>query len=164
MPSRTPPPRTPPAPYDPRTSRAAALASAVLFAVAALYDLWHVVTAQGFGGQIALWLTVVVGLVNASVWGTAAALLVLRPRLSERAVRAAFAASLVGVLLVFVHGLVLRGALRDPAGIAFVLGALVLAVLVRLAWLPIPGSQDQPPSGPVSRRTVPTPLGERPAI
>lgn len=109
----------------------------MIFALGAGYELWHLVAARRFG-TLAMPLSAIVALVHMLVWGAAAVLLVLRDRVSDRMLRASFGLSAVGAFLMLAHGLVLRGLLYQPMGIAFIVGGVVVALLVKLAWTPFP--------------------------
>jgi hypothetical protein len=81
------------------------------------------------------------------VWSAAALLLVLHPA-SDRLRAASFGLSVAGALLMFVHGLVLRGALFEPIGIPLAVAAIALAALLKMAWTPFPWARREPPSRP----------------
>jgi hypothetical protein len=114
----------------------AAFVAALLFAAAAVDNLVHLVTGTPFG-ELALPFSQLVALLNIVVWGVAAATLVLRWR-SARVLRTSAGFAWVGLFLVFSHGLVLRGLLRLPEGIVFVVAAVPLAILVKRAFTPSP--------------------------
>lgn len=136
-----------------------ALAAAVLFALAAGYELWHVVSVQRLGGTLALPITMIAAIVQLVVWASAAVLLVVRDRVGARLLRASFGLSAVGAFLVLAHGLVLA-MLGEPENAAFILGGLVLAVLVKLAWTPFPWTYGDEPSAAPPHQIVRGPEGE----
>jgi hypothetical protein len=138
-----------------------AILAAVLFVVAAGYDAWHLVTNRPFEG-LALWLSRLAAMVNLAIWSITALFLVVRPA-SNRLMATGFGLSVVATILFFLHGLVLRGALGDVAGIPMILGAFVLAVLLKKAWTPFPWASKEPPAQP-AKTVVQTHQGERPAI
>lgn len=146
-----------------RRNQQAAIAAAVLFAVAAGYDLWHLVTGSPFG-SLARSLSILVALGSVLLWSGAAILLVVRPSTSGRWMQASFGLSLAGAFLVLAHGLVLRGAEMLRAGIVFLIAAPIVAILIKLAWTPFPWARREPPAEP-ARTLVRTRRGDRqPAI
>ncbi len=138
-----------------------AIVAAVLFVIAAAYEAWHLVTNQPFRG-LAPEISRLFAMVSLTLWSVTALFLVVRP-VSNRLMAAGFGLSVFGTILVFLHGLVLRGVLGDVAGIPMILGAFVLAVLLKKAWTPFPWASTQPPARP-AKTMVRTRQGERPAI
>jgi hypothetical protein len=133
-----------------------ALAAAAIFAAGVAFELWHVVSGRP-SGVLDRHASLGIQLVDLTIWALAATALVLRGR-SERMLELSFVASVFGALAFLVNGMLLRAA-EDPAGIAVLLAAPVVAFLVLQSFRPFPWRRTSPPE-PRPRRTIRAADGE----
>lgn len=121
-------------------------AVAVIFGLAAIDSLMHIVTLRPYGELPVSWGTGFAILGVVLPLGAALAL-IFRDR-SPRAFTSAFDVSLFGVLWLNWHGLAIR-LLGDLTGIAYILASLVAAYLLRKGFAPVVHPASERPAQPV---------------